>query len=129
MFSIHFTRLKCDYLREVYEAIRRHRDLCLAHQTFDRTIVLDDADYHVRDIGRDIGQMRGYELKAMIAEGRSIMDSEFAREGPYLVLVKRTGEYFRVQGSFDDPATLVLSLSNETGSAKRPIKDERLKAL
>lgn len=126
MFSIHFSKLKCDYLRELYEAIRRHRELSLAGG-FDRSIVLDDADYHVRDIGRDIGAMRAYELKAMIAEGRSIMDSEFAKDGPYLVLVKKSGEYFRVEGSFDDPATLVLHLSNSTGNAKRPIKDERLK--
>lgn len=126
VFAIHFSKLKCDYLRELYEAIGRHRKLSLA-QGLDRSIVLDDADYHVRDIGRDIGAMRASELKSMIAEGRSIMGSEFAKDGPYVVLVKKTGEYFRVEGSFDDPATLALYLSNSTGTAKRPIKDERLK--
>ncbi len=126
VFSIHFSKLKCDYLREAYEAIRRYRELSL-EQDFDRTIVLDDAEYQVRDVGRDMGEMRVHELRAMIAEGRSIMESEFAQEGPQPVLVKRTGEYVHVQGSFDDPTTLILCLSNSAGSAKRRIKDERLR--
>lgn len=129
MFPIHFSKLKCDYYGEISEAIRRYGDLCRKYETFDRTAILDDDEYRVLDLGRDIGQMRGYELQIMLAQGKSFLDSEFADPGPHLVHVKQTGEHFYVVGAQKLVGKRVTYLCDKRGKNRRLVKDERLDAL
>lgn len=129
MFSIHFSKLKCDYRMETYEAIFRYGRLCSELNTFDRTAILDDDCYHVRDVGRSIGQMRKYELDTMLAKGVSFANSEFAAAGPHLVHVKKTDEYFYVVGGPRFYEKGASYLCNKHGDNRRLIRDERRNAL